>query len=273
MVPARSAAGLQFAELARVTAAALGGDNHLLLVAGTSAGSGCGVVAANLAATLARTRSEVILVCPGDQRALEILGLAGAPQLDPAAADGLAAGTVSLAQVAVQPAGFPGLAVLILGSGLSELRYEHARQLALRLRGSARYVIIEAPAAAAGADSLALAEFCDAALVTVEMPRTKRPELENRIGLLGRLGIRILGLAAVPRLRLAHRRSRAPMVAKHPHGLDSTRPEAAAAAPDGAGSPEAGQPAAKSAANQGEDPALVLSAQARAETADKIPGD
>lgn len=273
MVSARSAAGLQFAELAHVTAAALGGDNHLLLVAGTSAGHGCGVVAANLAATLARTRSEVILVCPGDQRTLEFLGLAGAPQLDLAAADGLAAGTVSLAQVALQPAGFPGLTVLVLGSGLCELRYEHARQLALGLHGSARYVIIEAPASAAGADSLALAEFCDAALVTVEMSRTKRPELEKRTGLLDRLGIRILGMAAVPRLRLAHRRSRAPMVAKHPQGLDSPRPEAAAAAPDGAGSQKAGQPAAKSAANQGEDPALVLSAQARAETADKLPGD
>ena len=273
IVSARSAAGLEFAELARVAAAALGDDNHLLLVAGTSAGNGCGVVAANLAATLARTRSEVILVCPGDQHTLEFLGLAGAPQLDSTTVAEMAAGTVSLAKVAVQPSGFAELAVLILDSGLSELHYEHARQLALRLRSSARYVIVEAPASATGADTFALAEFCDAALMTVEMSRTKRPELENRIRLLDRLGIRILGMAAVPRLRWAGRRSRVPMVAKHPHGLDSPRPVAAAAAPDAAGSPKAGQPAAKLAADQDENPTLVLSEEISARSVDKLRGN
>ena len=273
MVSARSAAGFEFAELARVTAAALGEDNRLFLVAGTSAGNGCGVVAANLAATLARTRSEVILVCPGDQRTLEFLGLAGAPQLDSTAVAGMAAGTVSLAKVAVQPSGFAGLAVLILDSGLSELNYEHARQLALQLRSSARYVIIEAPASATGADTFALAEFCDAALVTVEMSRTKRPELENRIRLLGQLGIRILGLAAVPRCRLASGRSRVPMAAKQPRGLDSPRPEASVASSDAAGSTKAGRPTAKRAANQDEDPALAPSAQTHAKAAYKLPGN
>jgi capsular polysaccharide biosynthesis protein len=278
MVSARSAAGLEFAELARVTAAALSGDNHLVLVADAPSGSSCGIVAANLAVTLARMRSDVILVCPGDQHTLAFLGLAGAPQLDAAAAAGMAAGTVSLAEVAVQPTGFTGLAVLILDSSLSEFRYEHARQLALRLRDSARYVIIEAPWSATGADSFALAEFCDAALVTVEISQTKRPELEDRIKLLDRLGIRVLGIAAVPRLRLAGSRSRVPMIAKHLRGLDSPRPEVAAARPDTAGpdatgSPKAGQPTTKRAANQDEKPALVLSAKTRAESADKLRGN
>jgi len=52
------------------------------------------------------------------------------------------------------------------------------------------------------------------------MSRTRRPEIEDRIRLLDRLGIRILGLAAVPRLRLAGSRSRAPAVTR-PRGLGS----------------------------------------------------
>ncbi len=273
IAPVRSAAGLEFAELAQVTAAALGGDNHMLLVAGTSAGNGCGVVAANLAATLARTRSEVILVCPGTQHTLEFFGLAEAPQLDPATAAGMAAGTVNLTEVAVQPAGFTGLAVLILDSGLSEFRYEHARQVALRLRSRARYVIVEAPASASGADTFALAEFCDAALVTVEISQTKRPELENRIRLLDRLGIRILGMAAVPRIRLARHRSRVPMVARPPRGFDSPRPEATPAVADGAASPAADRPAPIWAADQNEKPTMVLSTEIGARSPEQLRGN
>lgn len=249
MASARSAAGFELAELARVTAATLGGDSQMLLVTDTSAGNGSAVVAANLAATLARTRAHVILVCPADQHTLEFLGLTDAPQLDPAAAAGLAAGIVSLAEVAVRPDGFTGLAVLLLDSDLDELHYELASELARRLRGYAQYVVIEAPASVTGADSFALAEFCDAALVTVEMSRTRRPEIEDRIRLLDRLGIRILGLAAVPRLRLAGSRSRAPVVTR-PRGLGSLRSVPPAVASDRAGNPRAGKPTADRAANQ-----------------------
>jgi capsular polysaccharide biosynthesis protein len=249
MVAPRSAAGLEFAELARVTATELGQDNQLLLVAGASPGTSCGVVAANLAATLARTRDRVILVCQGDQHTLELLGITDAPQLDSATAAGLAAGTVSLAEAAVRPAGFPGLAVLILDSDLSELHYELARELAQQLRGSARYVLIEAPASATGADNFALAEFCNAALVAVEIARTKRPELEDRINLLDRLGIRILGLAAVPQLKLAGHRSVVGMAAKVSRSHDPLHPTAAAAAPDAAGSAEISQRPVRSLEN------------------------
>jgi len=227
MVSARSAAGLQFTELARVTAAALDGNSHLLLVDGVSGGSGCALVAANLAAALARTRSGVILVCQGDERTPESLGLAGARWLDSAAVAKLAAGTASLDSIIVQPAGFAGLSVLILGSDLGDLQHDHVKQLTMQLRGRAEYVVVEA---AAGTASFQLAEFCDAALLTVEVSRTKRPELEDSIRLLDRLGIRILGIAAVPRLRPPTGRSQGRDVLRFQPDAESRRPNAAAAA-------------------------------------------
>jgi capsular polysaccharide biosynthesis protein len=272
VVSARSAAGLEFAELARVIASVLGENGRLLLVAGVSAGSGCEVVAANLAATLARTRPGVILVCPGDQHTPEFFGLAGAPRLDSATVAEVAAGTKDLGEVAVQLAGLSGLGVLILDPDLDELQFEQARQLAWQLRDRARYVVIEAPVATA-ADTFALAEFCDAALVTVEMSRAKRRQLEDRIRLLDRLRIRIVGIAAVPRLRWPTRRSRGGEAAQSRPVLGARGPEAAAAANDSAGDLKAGQPVWTPAAEQDEAPTMVLSARSRAEMADKPRGD
>jgi Mrp family chromosome partitioning ATPase len=272
VVSARSAAGLEFAELARVTASVLGQNGRLLLVAGVSAGSGCEVVAANLAATLARTRPGVILVCPGDQHTPEFLGLAEAPRLDSATVAGVAAGTRDLGEIAVQPGRFAGLGVLILDPDLDELQFEQARQLAGQLRDRARYVVIEAPAATS-ADTFALAEFCDAALVTVEMSRAKRRQLEDRIRLLDRLRIRTIGIAAVSRLRWPARRPRGDEVARLRPGLGARGPQAAATANQSAGNPEAGQPTWTPAAKQDEAPTMVLSARSRAEMADKLRGD
>ncbi len=104
----RSAAGQDFSELGRSTAAALGGDHQLVLVAGTSAGAASSVVAANLAAGLTRTHSAVILVCPSGEGAARLLGLHETRRLDARAAAELAAGELSVEEVALQPAGFPG---------------------------------------------------------------------------------------------------------------------------------------------------------------------
>lgn len=269
MLSARSAAGIQFTELARVTAATLGGHSHLLLVDGVSAGSGCEMVAANLAAALARTRSGVLLVCPGDESTPEFLGPTEARWLDSATVAELAAGTASLDEVTVQPAGFAGLRVLILGSDLNDLHYEHVKQLALQLRSSAEYVVVEAPASAAGAASFQLAEFCDAALITVEVSRTKLPEIEDSLRLLDRLGIRILGIAAVPRLRLPAGRTQSRDVARHQPGADSHRPEAAVA-DDAAVAGPADEPAAGSTAIRDEDATLVFSPEVLADVESRV---
>jgi hypothetical protein len=61
-------------------------------------------------------------------------------------------------------------------------------------------VVIEAQAGDDGADTFALAEFADAALLTVEVNRTSREEGSNCIRRLHRMRTPIVGAAALPTL-------------------------------------------------------------------------
>ncbi|MCW2909111.1 MAG: lipopolysaccharide biosynthesis protein [Actinomycetia bacterium] len=200
----RSAAGLEFTELARSLTAGRVRDDQLLMVAGASPGPSVTVTAANLAVALARTHSAVILVCPAGQGTAELLGLPESRVLDVRGAAELAAGEVSLDELALQPAGFPGLRVLVLAADLHDLPPAQARRLAGQLRSSADYAVIQGPAEVTGPDSFALAEYCGAALLTVEISSTKRADIEDSIRRLTRLGTSVVGLAVLPRLRLPH---------------------------------------------------------------------
>ena len=198
----RSRAGLDFSDVARSAARALDQDHHLLLVAGASSGQSSSVAAVNLAVALARIHSAVILVCPSGQGTARLLGLPESRTLDTRAAAELAAGELSVEEIALQPAGFPGLRVVVLAEELHDLQHTQARVLAEQLRISADYAVIEAPAESAGPDTLALAEYCGAAVLAVEMSVTRRPEIEDAINRITRLGTPVLGLVALPRLRL-----------------------------------------------------------------------
>jgi capsular polysaccharide biosynthesis protein len=201
LAPPRSIAGLEFTELARSVTATLGQDEQLVMVAGASPGHSATVTAANLAAALARTHSAVILVCPAGQGTAQLLGLAESGCLDSRGAAELASGELSVDEVALQPAGFPGLRVIVLAADLHDLPHAHARRLAGQLRSSAEYAVIQAPPPGTGPDSLALAEYCGGALLTVEILATKRPEIEDSIRRLNRLGTSVVGVAVLPRLR------------------------------------------------------------------------
>ena len=202
LAPPRSPAGLDFSELARSATRALDQDHHLLLMVGASPGLGTSVAAANLAVALARIHSAVILVCPSGQRTARLLGLPESRALDRRAAAELAAGQLSVEEIALQPAGFPGLRVVVLAEELYDLQHAQARVLAEQLRISADYTVVEAPAGSAGPDTLALAEYCGAALLTVEISVTRRPDIEEAVNRITRLGTPVLGLVALPRLRL-----------------------------------------------------------------------
>ena len=212
LAPSRSRAGQDFSELARSTTAALGQNHRLVLVAGASDGTGTSVVAANLAAALARTYSAVILVCPGGQGTPGMLGLPETRRLDARAAAELAAGELSVEDLVLQPAGFPGLRVVLLAEDLHDLPHAQARVLAEQLGISADYTVIEAPAGSAGPDSLALAQYCGAALLAVEISVTRREDIEDSIQRISRLGAPVLGLVAVPRLGLAAGPARQPVL-------------------------------------------------------------
>ena len=108
--------------------------------------------------------------------------------------------------------------MLILDAELSELPHEHVQDLAGLLRASAEYVVIEAPPRQVDADTFALAEFSDAAVLTVEIGTTTRPDVDDCARRLSRLRVRILGLAAVPRARAARCAAQAACRAAVHHG-------------------------------------------------------
>src|SRR5579875_513079 len=197
----RSRMGKAFTELAHTVAASLGEGSHVLLVAGTSPGPEASVVAANLAATLARTHSEAVLVCGDlqDSVATEMFGLSDSRGLSE-----VVAGRATVGEVARGPAGIPGLWVIPPGADTSlaeyHLQYDTAKALTTQLRRDARYVIIEAQATDDGADTFALAEFADAALLTIDVDHTSRQEAGSCVKRLHRMRTPILGAVTMPML-------------------------------------------------------------------------
>jgi capsular polysaccharide biosynthesis protein len=201
VAPARSAAGQGYAELARAVAAGLGAKDRVLLVAAGSPGPAAGVVAANLAAALARVRADVILVCadPRDTMTPALLGVG--------AARGLAevlGGTATVAEVTRQAADVSRLEVISPGrdpaAAPGQVRHDVTERLVDGLRRDARYVIICGLASGDGADTFGLAEFADAALVVLELERTRRPELAACLRRLDRVQTPVLGAALLPEI-------------------------------------------------------------------------
>jgi capsular polysaccharide biosynthesis protein len=197
----RSKTGQAFTDLAHGVAAALGEGNHVVFVAGATPGPAGSVVAANLAVTLARTHSEVVLVCANMNSTVapKLLGLGDGEGLAE-----LIAGNATVRDVVQGPAGMPGLWVITPGADPSlafyHLQHDTARALTSQLRRDARYVIIEAQAADDGADTFALGEFADAALVTIEVDRSTKSDALECVRRLRQLRTPVLGAAVMPAL-------------------------------------------------------------------------
>ena len=198
----RSRTGRSFTELAHGVAAALGEGSHVVLVAGASPGPAVSVVAANLAAALARTHSEAVLVCAAlrDSVAPELFGLADGRGLAE-----VLAGQATVGEVASGPASAPGLWVIPPGADTSlveyHLQHDTARALTAQLRRDTRFVVIEVASGEDGADTMALAEFADGALLTVEAQRTRRDDAEDAISRLRQMRTQLLGAAVLPPVR------------------------------------------------------------------------
>jgi uncharacterized protein involved in exopolysaccharide biosynthesis/Mrp family chromosome partitioning ATPase len=192
----RSRTGQAFTELGQYVAASLGDGNHVLLVVGASPGPGSSLVATNLAVTLAWSRSDVVLVCAdrADTVAPRLLGVANGLGLAE-----VLAGSASVPEVAVQPAGQLRLRVIPPGmdTPTSHLQYDACRRLIAELRRDAGYVIIEVQSAGPDAETFALAEFADAAIVAVEVGRTQRPDAEDCLLRMERLRTPVLGAAVL----------------------------------------------------------------------------
>ena len=222
----RSKTGQEFTDLAHGVAAALGEGNHVVFVAGATPGPAGSVVAANLAVTLARTHSEVVLVCANMNSTVapKLLGLSDGEGLAE-----LIAGSATVRDVVQGPPGMPGLWVITPGADPSlafyHLQHDTGRALTSQLRRDARYVIIEAQAADDGADTFALGEFADAAVVTIEVARTTKSEAIDCVRRLRQLRTPVLGAAVLPalgkRITVRPPRQAPPRPAPSEPGLDS----------------------------------------------------
>lgn len=223
----RTRTGQAFAELAHSLASTLGQGNHVVLVAGGSPGYAGSVVAANVAAALARTGSEVALVC-ADLRgsvAPRLFGLANGTGLAEVILD-----RATVTEVERPAAGFARLRVITPGvdgeQAADHLDTEIAERLVSRLHAVARHVIFEVAPGAYSADVFAFAERADAAVVAVELARTLRPEVEETVRRLDKMGAAVLGAVLLPSMAKATLPGAARAYAEAPPraGADKRRP-------------------------------------------------
>lgn len=233
LLTGRSRIGQSFHELCHSLTATLGHGSHVILVTGAAPGQGGNVVAANLAAALARTETGVLLVCADlhSPVAQEVLGLYDGPGLAEALLDRAEPGDVE------QRAGeIPSLRVVPPGQegdlAADLLQREAMAKMVARLRRSCRFLVIEAPSTSTGADAQALADLADAAVIVAETPKTRYDQVRDAARQLDRMGAAVIGAVTVPdQGRPAVLRSRPmPRSAGAP---DRRRPEPRAALPSG----------------------------------------
>jgi Mrp family chromosome partitioning ATPase len=199
------APGRAFHRLRNEVVAALAPTDQVLLVTGASPGRASTVVAANLAAALARADNEVILV-GANVPELGADGLLLSHVFDIADVPGLTdvlTRRAALNRALQRAPRAPRLQVITPGGTASAaglLQSESVRATLHALRELARFVVVEAPSAAAGADAQSLAGLTDAAIVVVEAELTRRAEVTDAAVQLRTVGTHILGAVVLPPL-------------------------------------------------------------------------
>ncbi len=203
-----SPGGRAFNRLRNEVVAALAPGEQVVVVTGASRGAAATVVAANLAAALARTGTHVMLLganasdSMSDGAALaRLLGVAPTPGLSD-----VLAGRAKLSEATQRAARNPTLRVITAGgtgSAAGLLQSQALRDLVSKLRANADYLVIEAPSTATGADAQSLASLADAAIAGVELKRALRPELADAAEQLRRIGTPLLGAVVLPKVQPA----------------------------------------------------------------------
>jgi capsular exopolysaccharide synthesis family protein len=152
-------------------------DGRIVLVASAASREGRTTVAVNIAAALAASGAEVLLV-DGDMRhprLHEVFGIIGGDGLTDVLAE------PGFHEPAVRSTSVHGLRVLTAGSELADpgdlLEGRRLRNLFLTLRYKADYVIIDSAPLLDFADPVALASACDDVLLVADVRRTTRTGL------------------------------------------------------------------------------------------------
>ncbi|HEU5161379.1 MAG TPA: Wzz/FepE/Etk N-terminal domain-containing protein [Streptosporangiaceae bacterium] len=199
LLPARSQGGQAFHELAHSLNAILGHGNHVILVAGVTPGWGAGAICANLAAALARTDDDVVLVCANlpSPYSARLLNLNEGPGLSEILVHG-----TSVSDVVQAPRELPRMRVITPGHdedlAWERLQTQSMDRLIQGLRRHATHVIIEAPPTSTSADAQALAEVADVSIIVAEIPRAEREHVGEGMRQLDRMGTAVLGAVVLP---------------------------------------------------------------------------
>ncbi|MDE3720557.1 chain length determinant family protein [Nocardiopsis sp. N85] len=171
---------------------------RVLMVAATTPGRAGAAAAVNLAAALARTGSETLLVCadPRSDTVGELLGLPEGPGLAEALVDGenpaeLEVRPQAAPRLRVLRHGRPGVAAPVQDTGMTDL-------IGL-LRESADHVVVAVPPPSERADVHAVAGSADLMLPVVELDRTPRADLTGLLAAAGRFGLDVPGVVVLPR--------------------------------------------------------------------------
>ena len=197
--------GRVFNRLRNEVLATLTPGDRVIVVTGASRGSATTLVAANLAAALARTGSDVVLIgahLPDsvvDAAPLaRMLGVAPMPGLSD-----LLAGRIGMVKAMQRTPRIPSLRVITTGGTATAaglMQSQRLRDTLEALRRQAGYVVIEAPSTSSSADAQSLASLADAAILAVELRRARRPALLDAAEQLRRVGTPLLGAVVLPRL-------------------------------------------------------------------------
>ncbi|GAA2251274.1 hypothetical protein GCM10010402_02850 [Actinomadura luteofluorescens] len=229
LLPARSRSGQNFHELAHELTATLGHGNHVILVTGAAPGPGSSIVSVNLAAALARTGSNVLLVCANLQSPLaaDLLGLHRGAGLSE-----LLLARVELRDVVRRNHALPSLATITPGADVDlaaeMLQREQMARLIGSLREKARFTVVEAPSTELGADAQALADLSDAALIVVETPRTKYAQIRDGVRRIHRMGAAVLGAVVLPKQDEIAVTTPAPSLPREPRDMPPRRRDGSA---------------------------------------------
>ncbi|GGJ99585.1 hypothetical protein GCM10010123_31870 [Pilimelia anulata] len=202
--------GRMFHRLRNEVIAGLDGDSRVILVTSTVDGPSGVLVAANLAAALARTGDDVVLVSTHRAASNELAVLLDLP--DGPGLGAVAEGEASVADAAHPCPQVPGMRVLVTAvKDADPLTAPTLRTALTAVRDCGEYVVIAAPATTTGAEAQSLASDADAAIITVPLHLTGRVQLIDAEEQLRRVGVRLLGAVILPRAFRRPRTAPAPI--------------------------------------------------------------
>ncbi|MGB9377749.1 MAG: hypothetical protein WCB04_09585 [Mycobacteriales bacterium] len=199
-------AGSGIARLRNTITADVGTHRRVLLVVGASDGAGSSFLATNLAASLARAGLKATLMAANLRDAGAGDGPRGTHRLG--VSDFLMS-NVNAQELTIASRDIPGLSVIGPGTqatlAADRLQTDKARELVADLLVNANYLIVLASSTASSADAQTLAHLADGVIIVAEFDRTRKDELIDAGQQLERVGARVLGAVAVPRIGKGNR--------------------------------------------------------------------